>query len=72
MPQTSLCMSSRINNSLIVPIANCSASVLRSINSSGELIGAHYVDRQHAQTRWASWTAEMSRLDICEAVRSSD
>ena len=35
-------------------------SALRSIRSSGEIIGVHYMDRQHALTRWVLWIGGVS------------
>ena len=44
-----------------IPVVCEPEQVLRSIHSSDELIGVHYVDRQHALTRWALWIEEVSQ-----------
>ena len=45
----------------MVSVLKSGASVLRLIYSSGELIGAHFVDEQYALSRWVLWTEGMSQ-----------
>ena len=54
----------------VVSVLECEANVLRSIHSSGELIGLQYVDWQNALTWKALWNGQISYswvwgFDLC-------
>ena len=49
------------DNRPVVSTLELESSVLRSSCTSNELIEMHYVDRQHAMTRWTVWTREVSQ-----------
>ena len=59
-------------NCIDIVCLECYTSVLRSFHSYDVLIMVHYVDQQHAMTRWILSNGEIDAFGICGAARSLD